>query len=307
MRAQEGSDAQAKNFCYHLQVFSKFPIYKVDDNITCGLFQNSPQPPKQLFARGAFPDFKDKIVLTVVGSRALSSNSKKILDLLFSQIAGARNLIIVSGLALGADALAHSLALKYNIATIAIPGSGLDERVLYPRSNTALALRILENKGALLSEFAPEQKATSWTFPARNRLMAAIAHKVLVLEAKKRSGTMITARLAIDYNKDLLVVDHGFFDDYASGNKYLIKEGAIPILNKGDLAKELGIEKSAKKEDFNLDDAESLILNLLDSPKSKDELLEMSELSATDFAIALSKLELKGAISEQLGKIFRNF
>src|ERR1700722_14874071 len=135
-------------------------------------------PPKQLYIRGEFPSFEHRW-LAVVGSRACTSYGEQVTKHL---IAGLRGypVVIVSGLAYGIDALAHRAALDAGLTTVAVPGSGLDWDVLYPKANVRLAKEILEKGGAIISEFKPDIKANDWTFPQRNRIMAGLCRATLV-------------------------------------------------------------------------------------------------------------------------------
>src|SRR3989344_5297892 len=142
-----------------------------------------PQPPKELF---------------IVGSRKYTTYGKEACEKLIEGLRG-YPIVIVSGLALGIDSIAHKKALDVGLTTIAFPGSGLDPKVLYPATNAHLAERIVEAGGAVISEFEPDFRATPWSFPQRNRLMAGISDAVLVIEAEQKSGTLITSRLATEY------------------------------------------------------------------------------------------------------------
>jgi DNA processing protein len=140
-----------------------------------------PQPASELYVRGALPD-ANVTFLTVVGSRKFSTYSKEACQKLIQGLAS-YPIVIVSGLALGIDTIAHQTALASGLTTLAFPGSGLDEKVLYPRSNIRLAREIIEKGGALVSEFAPDFHATPYSFPQRNRLMAGLARATLIIEA----------------------------------------------------------------------------------------------------------------------------
>ncbi len=270
-----------------------------------------PDAPEELQIIGKLPDHNKYKYLTVVGSRAVTSYGRRALNHLIEGLRG-YPIVIVSGLALGTDALAHKKALEIALPTIAVPGSGLSKEVLYPKSHFSLALEIVRSGGALLSEFDFKQAAAPWTFPKRNRIMAALSDAVLVIEAKEKSGTLITARLATEYNKELLVVPGDIFSDAVKGNLQFLKLGATPVTEPGDILDALGLDEqpdvqTASLHDLNLPEDELLILNALDEAKSKDELLEASGLSVSKFNIAFSKLELKGLIKEELGKVFKTF
>ena len=161
-----------------------------------------PQVPEKLYIVGTLPDPHAYYYLSVVGSRKYTSYGREAAERIIKGLAG-YPIVIVSGLATGIDGIAHRAALDAGLLTVAFPGSGLDASVLYPRTNLALAKEIVEAGGALVSEFEPNFRAAPWTFPQRNRLMAGISQGTLVIEAEERSGTLITARLAVEYNKNV--------------------------------------------------------------------------------------------------------
>lgn len=183
-----------------------------------------PQPPAHLWLRGSLPPEGYKL-LAVVGSRSLSEYGRQACQELIAGLAG-HPISIVSGLALGADACAHQAALDAGLHTIAIPGSGLSDQVIAPRSNFQLAMDILTAGGALLSEQEPDHVPFPSDFPARNRIMVGMSDAVLVIEAGERSGTLITARLAGEYNRDLLCVPHRIGDQNGIGANQFIRLGA---------------------------------------------------------------------------------
>ncbi len=268
-----------------------------------------PKAPKSLQYIGNMPDFNEYKFLTVVGSRKISSYGKRVIEHLIAPLSGYK-ICIVSGLALGADALAHKTAIDASLPTLAFPGSGLSKKVLYPKTHFSLAQDILRHGGALISEFDFEQSAAPWTFPQRNRLMAAISDATLIIEAQEKSGTLITARLAIEYNKELMVVPGDIFSENFKGSLKFLKLGAHPVLNSDDILDILKVKKQKSKKAnqetlLHLDENEIKILNALDEPADKEVLLEKSKLDFAEFSIAFSKLELKSLIKEELGKVFR--
>ncbi|QSH39514.1 DNA-processing protein DprA [Candidatus Kaiserbacteria bacterium] len=270
------------------------------------LLQEISDPPEYLYMQGSLPSPETKL-LTVVGSRKCTSYGREVVDYLIGGLKG-YDISIVSGLALGIDGHAHTAALNIGLHTIAVPGSGLSESVLYPRSHVQLAQRILENKGALLSELEPEQSAAPWTFPKRNRIMAGMSHAVLVIEATERSGTLITARLTTDYNRELLVVPASIFADSSRGAHQFWKLGATPITTPEDILDVFSIKHEAQDEkqtNFKLSQEEQEIYDLLAEPKTRDEFLEEVSLPITQANILLSKLELDGVIVEKLGTLRR--
>src|SRR3989338_1320681 len=197
-------------------------------------------PPKELYLEGILPNPNEFVYLTVVGSRKMTRYGQEACDFLIHGLAG-YPIVIVSGFAIGTDTIAHKSALDTGLPTIAIPGSGLDRAVLHPQSNYRLADHILETDGALLSELPPTAPAGIHTFPRRNRIMAGLAHAVLIIEASEQSGTLITARLALDYNREVLVVPGSIFAPTAQGTNTLLSQGAAPARGSGDILATLGI------------------------------------------------------------------
>ncbi len=246
--------------------------------------------------------------ISIVGSRSHSSYSKEVLENFIKELKN-QPIVIISGLALGIDAYAHKFALENNIPTIAIPGSGISEKALYPKTNLNLAKEIKNQNGLLLSELSPEEKAAPWTFPKRNRIMAALSDLVFVVEAKEKSGTLITAKLALEYNKILVTVPNSIFSDFSKGSNKLIKQGAFPILESNDILEILDLKKLQKsldfeenKKNFNLSEEEIHILRILTEPQDKIFLLKKSGFDISKLNTILSILEIKGVIKETLGK-----
>src|SRR3990167_5138860 len=203
-----------------------------------------PEPPKELWLAGTLPS-PETVLLTVVGARKHTSYGREACEELISGLAG-YDIAIVSGLALGIDGIAHEAAMKAGLATISVPGSGLNPRVLYPRAHLQIALRILEAGGALLSEFPPDTTPAIWTFPKRNRIMAGLAHATPLIEAQERSGTLITARLATDYNRDLMVVPGSIFSPLSKGTNQFLALGATPVTSSQDILRLLGFSPDAE-------------------------------------------------------------
>jgi DNA processing protein len=262
-----------------------------------------PQPPKRLFLAGVFPS-TETILLSVVGSRKYTNYGKDVCESIISGLAGFP-VAVVSGLAFGIDSIAHKAAMRSNLPTIAIPGSGLDPSVLYPRAHTNIAEEIVKNGGALLSEFEPTLPAAPWTFPQRNRIMAGLSRAVLVIEAEERSGTLITARLATEYNRDVYVIPNGIFSEGSRGSNKLLKQGAYPVTSAEDILDLFGLTKetggASKKNRENLSDEERKIFEILSEPTARDELLRLSGFEISSINTLLSVMEIKGLIIERGG------
>jgi len=265
-----------------------------------------PQPPKTLYIRGKLPSL-EKIYIAVVGSRKHTSYGKDICEKL---IRGLKDypIVIVSGLAIGIDSIAHKTALEVGLSTVSFPGSGLDNNALHPRQNVKLAQEIIEKGGCLISEMEPSHKATLYSFPQRNRLMAGISKAVLIIEAEERSGTLITARMALDYNRDVLAVPGSAFSSNSDGTNWLIKQGATPVTTSEDILLALGfnIEKpklSDKEKYADCGKDEMKIIELLREPMSRDELIRASGLPISTANALLSIMEIKELVKEELGEM----
>lgn len=269
-----------------------------------------PQPPKDLWIVGELPP-ADYAYLCIVGSRKFTTYGKDCCERIISGLKG-YPIVIVSGLALGIDAIAHKCAVANGLRTLVLPGSGLSENAMYPKTNAILAREIVAKGGCLMSEFPPDFKATLWGFPMRNRLMAGISKAILVVEAEERSGTMITARLATEYNRDLLAVPGSIFSPNSKGTNKLIHRGATPITSSEDVLEALGFEiKGSKEKQQNLfEDAlpeEKSVLKILSEPMPRDELIRAMKLSVAEANSLLSVMEIKGLIKEELGEIRASF
>lgn len=280
-------------------------------------------PPKKLNFAGKVPDYERKF-LCVVGSRKYSSYGKEVVSSLLADLRGFP-ITVVSGLALGIDSIAHRLAMQNNLPTIAIPGSGLSPESLHPASHAQLAEEIVDSGGTLISEYEPDFKATQWSFPQRNRIMAGMSHATLIIEAEQKSGTMITAKLTTEYNRELLCVPGSIFSPMSEGPHMFLRLGATLVRNGDDILEALGIGKlglnyesrimNQANEDTNKNqnpkytdcsDKELLIINLLREPMPKDELIRQAtahNLSVSEIQTTLTLLELKGHIEEKLGEL----
>ncbi len=303
------------------------------------LLREIPDPPSRLFIRGTFPSDtsvnelhvqkNETKFLCVVGSRRVSGYGADVCRTLIADLGrhpAGRAVVIVSGLALGVDGIAHESALKAGLRTIAVLGSGLDWESVYPRAHVNLAKEIIASGGAIISELPEGYKPYKSNFPERNRIMAGLSHATLVIEAGEKSGTLITARLALDYNRDVFAVPGSIFSDQSLGAHTLISDGAMLVQNARDILRGLGInpersdkvattsstgettvETSLYIED--LSGTERLIYMALTSPCTRVEfLMKLSVhavLSTSAASAALSSLEMKGLIVESGEKIRR--
>lgn len=261
-----------------------------------------PQPPKTLNYRGNLPGAELKL-LSIVGSRKYTTYGKQVVDELVGGLKG-YPVGIVSGLALGIDSLAHEAALRNNLYTLAIPGGGIADEVIYPATHKPLAHRILESGGGLLSEFDPTFRATNWSFPQRNRLVAGISHATLLIEAAEKSGTLITARLATDYNRELLVVPGSIFSKTHAGVHQFLKLGATPVTCAADILDVLHIDTSTEPKTITLPTLtpdEQAVISALHEPLGRDELIRLLNIPIEKATQLLMMMELGGHVVQDSG------
>ncbi len=284
-----------------------FPIRQLTSKEFPPLLREIPDKPKVLFIRGELPP-KDHKFLCVVGSRATSLYGRRVCQQLIAGLAG-YPIAIVSGMALGIDSEAHKAAMDVGLPTVAVLPSSLDEGSIYPSTNRSVAQRILAQGGALISEDRGPHKAAIYDFPKRNRISAGMSHCSLIIEAGEKSGTLITARLALDYNREVLAVPHELNRETGAGVNRLIREGATLVRTSDDVLQALGIKPLDNPKQAplptDLSEAEMKILHAMTEALVRDELIQFSGLDAQAANVALSSLLIRGLIAERLGKIER--
>lgn len=284
-----------------------FPIRELKRKEFSPQLLEIPQPPEKLFIRGNLPGPNTKL-LCVVGSRRYTNYGKEVCEKLITGLRG-YDVAIVSGLAIGIDGIAHEAATKNGLQTIAFPGSGLAVTSLHPQAHVGLARKILDCGGGLLAEYEPDFKATQYSFPQRNRIMAGLCQAVLIIEAETKSGTLITSRLATEYNKDVLTVPGSIFSKTSEGPHMLIRLGATPITKPEELLQALGFEsKDSTPRNLELEYSEcspdeQKVIQLLREPMEKDGLLRALNMPVGQANAIISIMELKGLIKEALGQI----
>jgi DNA processing protein len=248
-------------------------------------------PPLAVFAAGAGagpPPVVPGRALAIVGARRCGAPAHALARRLAAFVAGS-GVCVVSGLALGVDAAGHQGALESGGPTLAVLGCGPD--VAYPRTNAGLHRRILET-GLVLSEYPPGTPPAPWRFPARNRLIAALADAILVVEARARSGALITADHALDLGRDVLAVPGWAGSPAAAGTNGLLKAGAGMVEDEDDLAAWLGLDPPSQASPPVEDRA--LVEAVASGPAHVEELAERLRKPAVELAAALSRLELDG-------------
>ena len=241
----------------------------------------------------------------IVGTRMFSPYGKQVALEMAEDLAEAE-LIIVSGLAPGIDTFAHTATVERRKRTIAVLGTGVDEKSIYPQSNLKLAQRILETGGCLISEYPPGTRGTQFTFPQRNRIISGISLGVLVVEAKQKSGALITANWARSQGRKVFAIPGPIHSSNSKGCHYLIKNGAKLVENANDILKELNLplkELSSFYEGEN--EEESLILKALkEEALYIDRIIEKTKLSAATVASTLAILEIKNKVRNLGGNIY---
>lgn len=286
-------------------------IAKEDKNYP-KLLKQLPQSPHLLYVRGNLPK-DNQVCIGVVGSRKYTSYGKQACEKIVSGLASC-GISIVSGLAIGIDSIAHQSALDSGGATIAVLGTGIDDKTIYPAQNFNLAKNILKNNGALISEFAPETKAMPYHFPMRNRIVSGLSKGVLIIEASEKSGSLITASLALEQNRDVFAVPGQIFSENSRGTNNLIKQGAKIVSGAEDIIEEYAelipqLDKNILTDKLpllNISEDENKILKLLSpEPLELDQLLKSANIPANQFNSILTMLEIKGIIRNQKGKIYK--
>ncbi|HZU21163.1 MAG TPA: DNA-processing protein DprA [Gaiellaceae bacterium] len=247
-------------------------------------------PPPGLFVRGdGDVSLLGRPAVAVVGARACSGYGASVARSLGRELAAA-GLVVVSGLARGVDAEAHRGALDADGATVAVLGCGIDRD--YPAAHAELARRIARN-GLLVSEYAPGVEPAPWRFPARNRIVAGLCAATIVVEARERSGALITADFALEEGREVFVVPGEITSALSAGTNGLLKLGAAPLTTAADVLASFGIEADATRA------ARDGMLDLL--PATADELVRRTGRPAADIARTLVELELAGAIAAHAG------
>lgn len=233
--------------------------------------------------------------LTVIGSRKVTPYGRSVTTSLV-RAAAEQGIVIISGLAIGTDTLAHQAALDAGGKTIAILPCGLDSP--YPASNRPLARRILTQGGALISEYPEGSTPFKQNFIARNRLVSGIADGILVTEAAEKSGTLHTINFALSQGKTVMAVPGPITSDLSRGTNNLIRAGATPITKPEDIFEALGVEMQTEdKEILGANEHESVILQLLKRGISEaNELQALSKLEAAIFNQTLTMLEITGKV-----------
>lgn len=271
--------------------------------------------PKQLAALSGAPDtlycrgdrtLLEASCIAVVGTRQATEYGIEATRRITGMLSRA-GLVVVSGLALGIDAVAHRTTLDADGKTIAVLGCGVDDETIGPKQNVPLARDILMNGGLIVSEYPPGTPADKWTFPARNRIISGLSKGVLVTEAAIKSGALITARLAADQGRDVFAVPGGIFWPRSEGPNHLIANGAKTVVSADDILEEYGLTGETRVRAVSTHDPvqQSIAAILDDGPAHTDAIIASVALPASQVIATLSRMELTGLVVSTESGLYR--
>lgn len=282
---------------------------KIGDKDFPAVLREIPSPPKKLYiwsSNGKLPPPTGgpNFYISIVGTRRCSAYGEEILRKILAGLAP-YGFATVSGMAIGIDTIAAHASLENKMPTIAVLGSGLSREAFYPPKNWALAERIVEAGGAIVSEYEHDMKATLWSFPQRNRIISGLSPATLIVEAPERSGALITAKFALDQNRDVLAVPGSAFSQNSTGTNKLIKQGAALVESADDVLRAYGINPAASDapwtsdvQKLNLSPEENKILEVLVEPMDIDSLIRKSTMPSHAAQSVIGLLEIRGIIKK---------
>lgn len=292
-----------------IQKLSRGNIWTItdDEDAFPPLLKEIAYPPLILYGRGDKNMLAPAHPVAVVGTRRPTPYGLEATESIVEKLVSA-GVSIISGLATGIDAKAHSAALTARGMTIAVLGCGVDQATIFPPENRGLAQRIADSGGAVISEYAPGTPAVKEHFPMRNRIIAGLAQGTLVVEAREQSGALITARLALEENREVFAIPGSIFSSTSTGTNKLIQQGAKAVRNAYDILEELGIdaEKAMREHTVqSLTREEAALLMFLAEPVGVDTIRMQSGLPIAVIMASLSLLELKGIVRNLGGDTFQ--
>jgi len=274
-------------------------VLTINDSRYPKLLKEIWNPPAILYVKGTLPA-DDEFNLAVVGTRKISTYGRQLASLLTGELVQS-GFNIVSGLALGVDALAHQTTVHLGGKTIAVLGSGIDNGSVYPAGNRFLASEIVKTGGAIISEFPLGTVAMPGNFPLRNRIVSGLSLGTLVIEAAEESGALITAQCALEQNREVFAVPGSIFNPTSAGPNKLIKMGAKAVTAVNDILETLNLAQAA---DFTKNkkllpaspEEEKILINLSQEPTHVDKLIATSGLDAAKVGAILTLMEMKGMV-----------
>lgn len=278
---------------------------KLKDKDFPAILREIPFPPKKLYLWAASNfSFPTSNLISIVGTRRNSAYGEEILRKIIAELKP-YGFATVSGMAIGIDTIAAKASLENEIPTIAVLGSGLSKEAFYPARNFKLAEEIVSRGGAVISEYEPDFKATLWSFPQRNRIISGLSPATLVVEAPESSGALITAKFALDQNRDVLAIPGSPFAPNSRGTNKLIKQGAALIESAEDILRAYGIEllsgsaaRGGRAANLQLSPEEKTILDLLTEPQDIDSLIRKSKMQPGIAQSIIGLLEIRGIIKK---------
>lgn len=253
------------------------------------------QSPKRLYFIGKIPE-KRLPTVAIIGSRKPTAYGKEVTGRLAYELA-AKGVVVVSGLAIGVDGLAHQGALEAGGITLAVLGNGLNQ--IYPSSHQQLAKNIIKNEGAIISEYEPSMPGLPHQFLERNRIVSGLSDAIIVVEAATRSGTLSTAAHALNQGREVFAVPGNITSPLSAGCNALIKQGATPLTSSADVLEIIAPQDNLRQAPLVLGDnrEEAMLIELLQKGlRDGDDLLTESQLDPVLFNQTLSMLEIKGLI-----------
>jgi len=270
----------------------------IKDDVYPECLKEISNPPLKLYYKGNLDLLKEERLIAVVGTRNPSSYGKLCCEYMVKKMSRA-NITIVSGFAKGIDSIAHKTSLLTDGKTIAVIASGLD--IVYPASNLSL-YREIEEKGLILSEYEAGVKPFKSNFPQRNRIIAGLSRGTIVVESKDRGGSLITADLALEFNRDVYAVPGDVFSEYSKGCNNLIRDArAKSLSNINELLEDYSWNIEEKNENNKYTKNQLLILNSLSSEKNLDNILIETKIKQTEILAELMALEIMGVIKSIAG------
>lgn len=263
-------------------------------------------PPKQLYCRGNMR-LLSTFCIGVVGTRKLTDYGKEAAETIISGLSG-NNITVVSGLAFGIDTVAHQTALDNELPTIAVLGTGIDDKNIYPNTNLPLAKNILEKGGLIISEYPQGTRGYKGNFPARNRIISGLSRGILVVEAPEISGALITTKFATEQNRDVFAVPGNIFSPNSKGPNMLIQRGAKPVFSAQDILgsyyQNLELDLGLTKNISTKNPIEQKILDILDEKGelTADQIISSMQSEVSQVIASLSTLELKNKVKLRANK-----
>ena len=287
--------------------WKKWPIkeiFKIDFPKCLQEIRNCPE---KLYYRGEWKDDLFKKVTAIVGSRQITKYGRSVVEKIMPEIVFQKSTII-SGFMYGVDTEAHKKCLELGGKTIAVLGSGLNE--YYPKENDKLYTEILKNKGLVISEYEANFKPTVWSFPQRNRIVSGLTNtSVVIVEAGIKSGSLITAKLALEQKRKILAIPGMINSKMSEGTNWLIKTGGAKILTEPiDIFEDriaMPTQENLFKDYSNLSDLERIIIDLLENEAmTSDELCQITKKNISEVSITLSMMLMKDLLTEEDGKFY---